>query len=61
MGHLELPPGKRIAVNFGIDFDAHSLWLGGFNMPTPGMMARGEFGAEVAAPRLLKLYEKYDI
>jgi peptidoglycan/xylan/chitin deacetylase (PgdA/CDA1 family) len=61
MGHLELPPGKRIAVNLGIDFDAQSLWLGGFNMPTPAMMARGEFGAEVAAPRLLALFEKHGI
>jgi peptidoglycan/xylan/chitin deacetylase (PgdA/CDA1 family) len=61
MGHLNLPEGKKIAVNMGVDFDAQSLWLGAFNMPTPAMMARGEFGAMVGTPRLLELYEKYDI
>lgn len=61
MGHLQLPEGKRIAVNLGVDFDAQSLWLGAFNMPSPAYMARGEFGAEVGAPRLLELFEKYDV
>jgi peptidoglycan/xylan/chitin deacetylase (PgdA/CDA1 family) len=44
-----------------VDFDAQSLWLGAFNMPSPAMMARGEFGAVVGTPRLLELYKKYDI
>lgn len=61
MGRLRLPEGKRIAVNLGVDFDAQSLWLGAFNMPTPAMMARGEFGAEVGVPRILELYRKYDV
>jgi peptidoglycan-N-acetylglucosamine deacetylase len=61
MGHLRLPEGKRIAVNLGVDFDAQSLWLGAFNMPTPAMMARGEFGAEVGVPRILELYERYGV
>ncbi len=61
MGHIEMPAGKRIAVNLGVDFDAQSLWLGAFNMPSPAMMARGEFGAKVGVPRLLELYGKYDI
>jgi peptidoglycan-N-acetylglucosamine deacetylase len=61
MGKLNLPEGKKIAVNFGVDFDAQSLWLGAFNMPSPAMMARGEFGAEVGVPRLLELYKRYDI
>jgi peptidoglycan-N-acetylglucosamine deacetylase len=61
MGQLNLPQGKKIAVNLGVDFDAQSLWLGAFNMPTPAMMARGEFGAMVGVPRLLELYRKYDI
>jgi peptidoglycan/xylan/chitin deacetylase (PgdA/CDA1 family) len=56
-----MPSGKKIAVNLGVDFDAQSLWLGAFNMPSPAMMARGEFGAVVGAPRLLELYKKYDI
>jgi peptidoglycan-N-acetylglucosamine deacetylase len=61
MGHLKLPAGKKIAVNMGVDFDAQSLWLGAFNMPSPAYMARGEFGAEVGVPRLLELFAKYDI
>ena len=61
MGRLDLPPGKRIAVNLGVDFDAQSIWLGAFNIPTPAMMARGEFGAMVGAPRLLELYRRYGI
>jgi len=61
MGHLELPAGKKIAVNMGADFDAQSLWLGAFNMPSPAYMARGEFGAEVGTPRLLELFRKYEI
>jgi peptidoglycan/xylan/chitin deacetylase (PgdA/CDA1 family) len=61
MGHLQLPEGKKVAVNLGVDFDAQSLWLGAFNMPSPAMMARGEFGAEVGVPRLLEVYARYGI
>ena len=35
MGHLQLPTGKKIAVNLGTDFDAQALWLGAFNRPSP--------------------------
>jgi peptidoglycan/xylan/chitin deacetylase (PgdA/CDA1 family) len=61
MGHIQMPEGKKVAVNLGVDFDAQSLWLGAFNMPSPAMMARGEFGAEVGVPRLLELYGRYGI
>ena len=61
MGHIQMPPGKKIAVSLGVDFDAQSLWLGAFNMPSPAMMARGEFGAVVGAPRLLDVMAKYGI
>lgn len=61
MGHIQLPPGKRIAVNLGVDFDAQSLWLGAFNNPSPAMMARGEFGAEVGVPRLLEVFKRAGI
>lgn len=40
MGYLKLPEGKRIAVNLGVDVDAQSLWLGGFNRPSPSFMSR---------------------
>jgi peptidoglycan-N-acetylglucosamine deacetylase len=61
MGHIQLPPGKKIAVSLGADFDAQSLWLGAFNVPTASFMARGEFGAAVGVPRLLELFRKHDI
>lgn len=61
MGKLVLPAGKKIAVNLGIDFDAQSLWLGGFNRPSPSFMSRGEFGAEVGMPRILNLFKRENI
>jgi peptidoglycan-N-acetylglucosamine deacetylase len=61
MGQLKLPPGKKVAVSLGVDFDAQSLWLGAFNMPSPAMMARGEFGAAVGMPRLLELFDRYNV
>ncbi|PWA13070.1 xylanase deacetylase [Pueribacillus theae] len=60
-GKVKLPEGKRVAVNIGCDFDAASVWMGTFKKFSPAYMARGEFGAEVGTPRLLKLFEKYNI
>ena len=61
MGQLKLPPGKKVAVSLGVDFDAQSLWLGAFNMPSPAMMARGEFGAAVGMPRLSSSMAKISV
>ena len=58
---LRLPSTCKIAVSLGVDFDAHSVWPGSFGVKTPGYLSRGEFGAEVGAPRLLSLFRKYDI
>ncbi|MFJ6215581.1 polysaccharide deacetylase [Streptomyces sp. NPDC092296] len=58
---LTLPPGKKIAVSIGADFDAHSLWMGTFNLTSPAYLSRGEFGAEVGVPRLLKLFDRYGV
>jgi peptidoglycan/xylan/chitin deacetylase (PgdA/CDA1 family) len=58
---LRLPEGKRLAVSFGTDFDAHSAWLGSFDKRTPGYLSRGQFDAEVGVPRLLALYAKYGV
>ncbi len=59
MGYLKLPEGKRIAVNLGVDVDAQSLWLGGFNRPSPSFMSRGEFGAQVGVPSVM-IHQRYD-
>jgi len=37
------------------DFDALSVWLGGYAQTTPAMLSRGEYGARVAMPRILDL------
>lgn len=58
---LNLPPGKRIAVNIGADFDAHAVWMGTFGFTSPSYLSRGEFGAEIGVPRLLKLFDRYGV
>ncbi|WP_254558828.1 polysaccharide deacetylase family protein, partial [Salmonella enterica] len=45
----------------GVDVDAQSLWLGGFNRHSPSFMSRGEFCAQVGVPRLLKLFKENNI
>ncbi|MGH3500597.1 MAG: polysaccharide deacetylase family protein [Nocardioidaceae bacterium] len=58
---LSLPQGKRLAVNIGVDFDAHSVWMGLFDRTSPLYLSRGEFGAEVGVPRLLDLFGRYGV
>ncbi len=43
------------------DFDAMSVWLGGYPRVTPAMLSRGEFGARVGVPRILELLQRYGI
>jgi peptidoglycan/xylan/chitin deacetylase (PgdA/CDA1 family) len=43
------------------DFDAMSVWLGGYPHVTPAMLSRGEFGARVGVPRILELLRRFDI
>ena len=45
---------KRIAVCLTFDFDAISLWIGGFRASSLSAISRGEFG-RVGAERLIKL------
>ncbi|GAA1503601.1 polysaccharide deacetylase family protein [Nocardioides humi] len=58
---LNLPEGKKIAVNIGADFDAHAVWMGTFDKTSPSYLSRGEYCATVGVPRLLDLFERYDI
>ena len=60
-GKVRIPAGKKVAVNIGCDFDAQAIWIGSFNLTSPAYMSRGEFGAEVAVPRLLKLFAKHRV
>ena len=43
------------------DFDALSVWLGGYPTVTPAMLSRGEYGARVAVPRILRLLAALDL
>lgn len=60
-GRIELPAGKKVAVALGFDLDAMCIWDGSFHRWTPAFQSRGEFGAEVAVPRLLRLLDEYDV
>lgn len=53
---------KEIFVSFGIDVDAVSGWLGSYGgEDSPNDISRGIFAGEVGTPRLLKLFDKYNI
>lgn len=58
---LQLPKGKRLAIVLSPDFDAHSVWIGTFRTSSQSALSRGEFGAEVGAPRLLDTFKRYGI
>jgi len=50
----------RSIVCLTFDFDAVSGWIAR-GMATPSVISRGEFGPNVALPRILALLEKYDV
>lgn len=60
-GRVKLPAGKKVAVNIGCDFDAFTVWMTTFGETSQAYMSRGEYGAEVGVPRLLKLFEKQGV
>ena len=51
---------KKIAVCLSFDFDAISLWLGGFHARSLSATSRGEFG-RVGAQRLLAMLREWKI
>lgn len=53
---------KDIKVAFGVDVDAVAGWLGSYGgEDSPCDISRGLFAGEVAAPRLLRLFERYGL
>ena len=52
---------RRHTVCLTFDFDALSVWLGDDASATPAMLSRGEFGARVGVPRILRLLAESDI
>src|SRR5919198_981013 len=53
-----LMPSSTVCLTF--DFDALSVWLA-YDEPTPAMLWRGEYGARVGIPRVLKLLDDYGL
>lgn len=43
------------------DFDAVSLWINTFKLTSPTPISRGEYGANVALPRILALLRTHDV
>jgi peptidoglycan/xylan/chitin deacetylase (PgdA/CDA1 family) len=52
---------KPYVVCLTFDFDAQSVWLGGYARVTPAMLSRGEYGARVAVPRILSLLREHGV
>lgn len=51
---------KKISVCLSFDFDAISLWIGGFRATSLSAISRGEFG-RVGAGRLLDMMREWDV
>lgn len=53
---------KDIKVAFGVDVDAVAGWLGSYGgEDSPCDISRGMFAGEVGGPRLLRLFERYQL
>jgi peptidoglycan/xylan/chitin deacetylase (PgdA/CDA1 family) len=53
---------KEILCAYGVDVDAVAGWLGSYaGEDSPDDISRGMFAGEVGSPRLLKLFERYDM
>ena len=52
---------KPFTVCLTFDFDALSVWLAGYDHVTPAKLSRGEYGARVGVPRVLKLLAVHEV
>jgi len=53
---------KEILVAYGVDVDAVAGWLGSYGgEDSPDDISRGMFAGEVGSPRMLKLFDKFNI
>ncbi|MDA1064856.1 MAG: polysaccharide deacetylase [Proteobacteria bacterium] len=55
------PNGAKVAVSFSFDVDTEPVWMGFQKQMSPSYMSRGEYGARVGMPRVMKLLEKHKI
>ena len=51
---------RKSTVCLSFDFDALSVWLA-YDRVTPAMLNRGEYGARVGVPRLLRFLEEHEL
>jgi len=53
---------KEIIATIGVDIDAVAGWIGSYGGGnSPSDIQRGVWAGEVGTPRLLKLFEKYNL
>lgn len=53
---------KDIKCVFGVDIDAVGGWLGSYGgEDSPSDIQRGMFSGEIGSPRLLKMFQKYEV
>lgn len=53
---------KEILCSIGVHCDAVAGWLGSYGgADSPCDISRGVFAAEVAVPRLLKLFDRFEM
>ncbi len=55
------PDGNRVAVSLSFDVDTEPVWLAFTGQVTPSYMSRGEYGARVGLPRILRLLDREGI
>lgn len=54
--------GKQILATFGVDIDAVAGWIGSYGgRDSPSDIQRGIWAGEIGVPRLLRLFERYQI
>ena len=53
---------KDILVSYGVDVDAIAGWLGSYGgQDSPNDISRGVFAGKVGTPRLLELFDRFDM
>ena len=53
---------KEIIATIGVDIDAVAGWIGSYGgANSPSDIQRGVWAGEVGTPRLLKLFERYEL
>ncbi|KAI0737741.1 glycoside hydrolase/deacetylase [Daedaleopsis nitida] len=53
---------RKVLIGFGVDVDAAAGWIGSLGAEnSPCDVSRGMYAGEVGLPRLLKLFDKYNI